>query len=209
MAEDWISITEAAARLTAAGDPVDRSTLSRYLKQHAEALPLRPAGKSNLVDFTALLAHRGENIRLRSLPADVRPAPGRSYADPGSPRFLGSQSNGTARKANADAELREMDLALRRKQLAPVSEVDQAGRDAIALMQSAFERAVETEAATLAMKYGWDERTVRLALKTFMRRGLDVFNRQILNRLDAIRRDRDAAEASGEPFGHSEAGALQ
>jgi hypothetical protein len=42
---EWISITEAAQRLTAAGDPVDRSTLSRYLKQHSEALQLKPSGK--------------------------------------------------------------------------------------------------------------------------------------------------------------------
>jgi hypothetical protein len=209
MAEDWISITEAAARLTAAGDPVDRSTLSRYLKQHAEALPLRPAGKSNLVEFAALLAHRGENIRLRSLPTDIRPAPGRSHADPGAPRFPGSQSNGAARKANADAELREMDLAERRGQLTVVSEVDQAGRDTIALMQSAFERAIETEAATLAMKYGWDERTVRLALKTFSRRGLEVFNRELLERLDALRRRRMAPELAGEPLNRIESDALQ
>jgi hypothetical protein len=210
MAEDWISITEAAARLTAAGDHVDRSTLSRYLKQHAEALPTRAEGKSNLVDFEKLAAHRAENIRLRSGLAAVRiPAAGRSSFEPGSSRFGGSQVNGAARKANADAELREMDLAVRRKQLTPVSEVDQAGRDAVALMLSAFERAVETEAASLAMKYEWDERTVRLALKTFYRRGLEVFNREILDRLDAIRRDRDAAEVSGEPLNHSEAGTLQ
>ncbi|MBB4042026.1 hypothetical protein GGR34_003711 [Microvirga flocculans] len=210
MAEDWISITEAAARLTAAGDPVDRSTLSRYLKQHAEALPTRAEGKSNLVDFERLVAHRAENIRLRTGPAAPRmPAAARAYADVGSSRFTGSQTNGAARKANADAELREMDLALRRKQLTVVAEVDQAGRDAVALMQSAFERAVETEAAALAMKYGWDERTVRLALKTFTRRGLEVFNREILDRLDAIRRDRDAAEAAGEPLNRSEASPLQ
>jgi len=210
MAEDWISITEAAARLTAAGDPVDRSTLSRYLKQHAEALPLRPDGKSNLVDFEKLAAHRAENIRLRTGQAAMRvPAAGRSYPDPGLARFSGSQVNGAARKANADAELREMDLAERRGQLTPVSEVDQAGRDAIALMQSAFDRAIETEAATLAMKYKWDERTVRLALKTFSKRGLEVFNREILDRLDAIRRRRIAPELAGEPHSHAELGALQ
>jgi len=210
MAEDWISITEAAARLTASGDPVDRSTLSRYIKQHAEALPTRAEGKSNLVDFEKLAAHRAENIRLRSAATVSRAAASAQPFSSQTPtRFAGSQVNGAQRKANADAELREMDLAERRGQLTVVAEVDQAGRDAVALMQSAFERAIETEASTLAMKYGWDERTVRLALKTFSRRGLEVFNREILDRLDAIRRRRMAPELAGEPLNRPESSALQ
>lgn len=196
MEEDWISITEAAARLTARGDAVDRSTLSRYLKQHSEALALRPSGKSNLVEFDALLEHRQANIRLRPMAAAPTSAPP-SAARGGvlAQRFAGSQSDGAARKAQADAELREMDLAERRKELTLVAEVDQAGRDAVVLMQSAFERAVESEAATLSLKYGWDERTVRLALKNFIKSGLGVFNREILIRLDAARREEEAVEA--------------
>lgn len=184
---EWISITEAATRLSGAGDPIDRSTLSRYLKQHGEALPLRADGKSNLVNYEALVAHRGENIRIRPAAAKA-PAAGIGRTSHAMTRFAGSQSDGAARKAQADAELREMDLAERRKQLTPVSEVDQAGRDAVALMQSAFERAIETEAASLSLKYGWDERTVRIALKAYARKGLDVFHREVLTRLDAMRR---------------------
>ena len=88
-----------------------------------------------------------------------------------------------------------MDLAKRRKELTPVGEVDQAGRDAVAMMQSAFERAIESEAQTLSLKYGWDERVVRLALKNFAKAGLSVFNRQVLEKLDAMRRRDDAAIA--------------
>lgn len=194
MDEDWISITEAAARLTAAGDRVDRSTLSRYLKQHAEVLPLKPDGKSNLVDYVALIAHRGENIRIRSMPPVAAAATQRPTAAQSGTRFAGSQSDGAARKAQADAELREMDLAERRKELTPVSEVDQAGRDAVAMMQSAFERAIESEAQTLSLKYGWDERVVRLALKNFAKAGLAVFNRQVLEKLDAMRRREEAGD---------------
>ncbi len=194
MDEDWISITEAAARLTAAGDRVDRSTLSRYLKQHAEALPLKPGGKSNLVDFVALAAHRGENIRVR--PAALGPASGASSRSPQRPgsRFAGSQSDGAARKAQADADMREMDLAERRKELTPYAEVDQAGRDAVAMMASAFERAIEAEAPPLSLRYGWDERVVRLALKNFAKAGLAVFNRHVLEKLDAMRRREDAGD---------------
>ena len=117
MDEDWISITEAAARLTEAGDRVDQSSLSRYLKQHGEALPLKPDGKSNLVDFVALIAHRGENIRIRpAAPLASAPSKGQQKSS----QFAGTQADGAARKAQADAELREMDVAVRRKELTPV-----------------------------------------------------------------------------------------
>lgn len=191
MDEVWISITDAAARLNELGDAVDRSTLSRYLKQHGDALELRRYGKSNLVELNALISHRQENIRIQAPRPMIRSGTsGPAHTVPR--RIPGSQSDGQARKVQADAEMRELDLALRRRQLTPVTEVDQAGRDSVALMQSAFERAVDTEAASLSVRYGWDERTVRLALQQFCRRGLDVFNREILDRLDAMRRARDA-----------------
>lgn len=194
-AGEWISITEAAARLTEAGDPVDRSTLSRYLTQYSEALPTRREGRSNLVEFGALEAHRSDNIRLKRPALAVKAsAPVRgNVRQPG--RFAGTQSDGMARKINADAELREMDLAERRGELTPSAEVDQAGRDAVALMQAAFDRAVETEAATLSVRYGWDERVIRIALKAFAKRGLEVFNRELLTRLDVAAREKFADEA--------------
>lgn len=195
---DWISITEAAERLTTRGDRIERSTLSRYLKQHAEALPLKRQGKSNLVNFPALVAHRQENIRIE--PAGAGPGPvSETGAAQTKPEFKHTQANGAARKALADAELREMDLATRRKELAPVDEVDTGGRNAIALMQSSFDRAVETEAAELSVRYGWDERQVRLALKTFARKGTDVFHREMLKMLDGFRRAEQGAPVADAP----------
>lgn len=201
-AGEWVSITEAASRLTEAGDPVDRSTLSRYLTQYAEALPTRREGKANLVEYGSLVEHRGDNIRLRKPVVAPRPLSGGRTAAPARQinRIAGSQSDGMARKINADAEMREMDLAKRRGELTPTAEVDQAGRDAIALMQAAFDRAVETDASTLSVRYGWDERVTRIALKAFAKRGLEVFNREIRERLDAKARvafaDEDDATVS-------------
>lgn len=194
MQQDWISITEAARRLTAAGDRIDRSSLSRYVKQHSEALPTKREGRSNLVEFGVLARHRSENVRV-----DVRleqPAGGGSGAPAaeGGQRFSRTQSDGAARKAMADAELREMDLAERRGKLTVTAEVDRAGREALVLMRTAFERAVETEAASLAVRYGWDERIVRLALKSFARAGVERFHQEMMKRLDAIHRRRDAGE---------------
>ena len=197
MDEDWISITEAAARLTRSGDVVTRSTLSRYLGKHSDALPTRKDGRSSLVNYIALRAHRKENIRI-DLPSGVQPAEaigngaklGEPEASSSGPKqaFAGTRVDGASRKALADAELKEMDLAERRKQLTPTAEVDRAGRDAIALMKSSFERAVEGEAASLSVRYGWDERAARLALKDFARIGLDAFHRELLNRLDRFSR---------------------
>ncbi|MCG6204186.1 hypothetical protein LPW26_06035 [Rhodopseudomonas sp. HC1] len=190
---EWISITDAAARLTAAGDAVDRSTLSRYVSQHAEALKTRREGKSNLVEFNALQLHRTENVRLRrsAVPAQSAKSP---VSSPGRSSFAGSQADGAARKVNADAELRELDLAERRGELTPVGEVDRAGRDAVALMQSAFDRAVDSEAASASVKYNWDERIVRLVLKSYARRGVEVFHGEVLKMLDSINRAEMAAE---------------
>lgn len=186
---DWVSITEAASRLTANGDRVDRSTLSRYVKQHAEALETKLEGRSTLVSFSALAAHRSENIRIR---ADERSFASDAPKMRGRSSFQGSQSDGAARKAQADAELRELDLAERRGEVTPTDEVDDAARTSVVLMQAAFERSVETEAASLALKYGWDERTVRIALKSFARIGLDVFHDETMKRLDHLRRKREA-----------------
>lgn len=219
MQEEWISITEAARRLSASGDPVDRSTLSRYLKQHAEALPLKPAGKSNLVDYQALRQHRGENIRLagRATAPDDHPVradrpggetPGAARAP--AERFPGSQNSGAARKALADAELKEMDLAQRRGKLTIVDEVDAGGRNAVALMATAFDRAIDQEAASLSVRYGWDERAVRLALKGFARKGTEAFHREMLKLLDGIRREEEATSGGDMPeTGRAEGAALQ
>ena len=198
--DDWVSIAEVARRLTASGDPLDRSTLSRYLKQHAEALPLRQDGRSYCVEFGALVAHRAANIRLRRSPLPISALSGDRAVEPR--RSVGSQSDGAARKAQADAAMREMDLAERRGELTLVSEVDKAGRDAVALMQSALDRAIDTEAARAAVKHGWDERIVRVVLKSLARHGLDEFHQEMLKQLDAFTR----AEMAGDQGDMSPAG---
>lgn len=204
MDEEWISITEAAERLTKAGDRVTRSSLSRYLAQHTDALRTKREGRSNLVDYVLLRQHRRENVRLA---VSEGAAPVETATKPDvkpSGELQGTKVTGSARKALADAEMRELDLAERRKALTPTAEVDRAGRDAVALMRSAFERAVESEAAALSVKYGWDERTIRLALKTFAKKGLDVFHREILSALDGFRRERESEAMGGGEYHHTD-----
>lgn len=203
MAEDWVSITEAAGRLTAAGDRIDRPGLSRYLKQHAEALTTRRVGKENLVEYAALVAHRRENIRVRP-PVPVAESPARAAGRIGA-RFSGTQADAAARDKMAVAEMREMELAQRKGQLTVVAEVDEAGRNAVVLMTAALDRAVETTAADLSVRYGWDERQCRKALKEFAKIGVDQFHRDVLGLIDQIRRIQ--ADGSAERVG--EGAALQ
>lgn len=205
--EEWLSITEAASRLTAAGDVVDRSTLSRYVSQHSEALVTRREGRSNLVEFGALQQHRAENIRLVQM-RKVEPAP---IEQPSTLDFRPghqppTQISSIARDKAASAALRELDLAERLGQVTPVREVEDAGQAAIVIMRGAFDRSVDSEASALALKYGWDERQARLALKSFAAVGLDVFHRAILDRLDSARRETDAG---GEAYSGDRSGVLQ
>lgn len=191
--DDWISISDAALRLSDGGDIISRPALSRYLKQHAEALPLKPAGKSNLVEFGALVAHRGENIRIRAMPNELRPADARRPVR----RFEGSQADGNAVKAQFDGKIRALEYAKLVKDVVPVREVDNAARDALALMKAAFDRSYQNAAETLSGKYGWDERTVRVALKYFAGIGLGVFHKEIVKRIDELTKEpTDADDAA-------------
>jgi hypothetical protein len=184
-----VSITEAAVRLTALGDRIDRSTLSRYLAQHAEALPVERRGKSGLIDFDLLLAHRRENVRISSdVPAPMEVIAPSVSAAPKS-KFTGAQISGTARKAAADAEMREMDIAERRRELTPRIEVDRAAREAVGLMTAAFDVTLEASVSDASVKYGWDERQLRIVLKAYVREGLATFHRELLDRIEALGRD--------------------
>jgi len=193
MSEEWISITDAAKRLSSAGDVVDRSTLSRYVSQHAEALPTKREGKSNLIEFGTLARHRAENIRLQQSRRPIEAVP--AAAPDAGPR-LPTQISAAARDKEASAALRELELARELRQITSVREVADAAQTAIVRMRGAFERAVEGESGSLALKHGWDERKVRLALKAFAQSGLEVFHREMLGRLDALQRADDA----GEPY---------
>ena len=212
MADEWVSITEAAKQLEAIGDKCTRSALSYYLKQHAEAIPVRKFGREQLVNINVLAAHRGANVRTR-LAAVEGAGDGETQGKRGRPvqqvaRFSGTQAEGAARKAQADAELKEMDLALRRRTLTPTSEVDRAARDAIALMMSSFDRAVDTTAASVSARNGWDERTARTELKAFVRTGVDIFHREVLSRLDDMKREEGFGDDDGEAV-HASGTALQ
>lgn len=161
---DLVSISELHRRLTEAGQKTNRSTLSRYVTRYADALNPVRQGRDTLVSFSAFVAHRGENLNV----ADEAP-----YAE----RKQGAAAK--ARKEEADAGIREIDLAERRGLLTSVTEVRAAGLEAIAKMSGAFDIALQDTAERLASATGADPRIIRPHLRKLKEQAFDEFRRSL------------------------------
>lgn len=59
--EGWVTVAEAAKRLTEAGDPIDASNVSRYLARFPD-LPQERIGKFRWLDLVELARHRRTNV---------------------------------------------------------------------------------------------------------------------------------------------------
>lgn len=59
----WVSVADASAALTKAGDEIDPSNVSRYLKAHGEVASQK-IGKYRYVDLVALKKHRDTNVMV-------------------------------------------------------------------------------------------------------------------------------------------------
>lgn len=167
---DRVTLRDAVGRLAQRGDHVSKSALSRYLKQHAEALPVEREGRDLFLDFEQLARHRAENIRL----VDAAPRP--AVRSAGSPRSS-SQAEGAARKVTAEAEIKELQLAKEKGLLTPTAEVQEAARDAVTQLRAALELAVNQAAEQIASRLGGEARLVRPLLKNMVRAGLEEFAR--------------------------------
>lgn len=84
------------------------------------------------------------------------------------------------RKAAAEAAMAEMKMAQMAGTLVEASSVDRECRNAVALMNASFEKAVTAIAEEASSKYGFDEKTMRKLLKKFRVEGLSVFNQKML-----------------------------
>ncbi|MBI5260879.1 MAG: hypothetical protein HY852_03555 [Bradyrhizobium sp.] len=154
-----VSVTEAARRLTEAGDKVERSTLSRYVDRYAAALNPVKRGRETVLDFETLRKHRAENINL-----DAKPLAGAR-----------SKSDSQARKLDADARLRELDLAERESKLTLRDEVAEGAAVAIAAMRAAMDAAVNDTAEQLAHQFAGEARLIRPKLRAMTAKGFDAF----------------------------------
>lgn len=165
-----VSITEAARVLG-----VERSTLSRYISRHAEALKPQKLGRDTLVDLEALKAHRGENIRLDQV--QVTPA-----GEATRPRFQGTRSDEVALKTKAQRQLHELELAKQLNAVVPRQEVEDAALYAVTALRNAFDLALDESAQAIAQAARIEPRIVRPLLRRLVNQGLEAFTRQLTER---------------------------
>lgn len=166
---DRVTLRDAVGLLAQRGDHVSKSALSRYLKQHAEALPVEREGRDLFLDFEQLARHRSENIRL----ADATPRPAPRISEP----QRSTQAEGAARKVAAEAEIKELQLAKEKGLLTPTAEVHEAARDAVTQLRAALDLAVNQAAEQIASRLGGEARLVRPLLKNMVHAGLKEFTR--------------------------------
>ncbi|TBW33366.1 hypothetical protein EYW49_20620 [Siculibacillus lacustris] len=163
-----VSLTRAAELLTEAGDPVTRSTLSRYVKQHGDALAPSTVGRETVVDYEDLAAHRAENIRLAAKPAPTQKADS-------------SRSEEAAGNLRAQRRLRELELGEREGHLTLRREVEEAAVVAVSSLRNAFSLAVADTSEAIAATVGVEARLIRPHLRAFERKGLEAFIRNLID----------------------------
>lgn len=181
-----VSITEAATLLTADGDPIDRSTLSRYVSRWAVALGPAKLGRETVVDYEKLKLHRAENIRLDAKPL-VKTV---------------TKSDSQARKLDADARLRELDLAEREGKITLRSEVAEAAQVAVAELRAALDAAVNDAAEQIGHAVGSEPRLIRPALRKMVAKGFEAFCERMRSYSLGVTAGA-SDKASSEPAEHS------
>lgn len=114
----WVSVAAAAAALTAAGDPIDASNVSRYLQRFPE-IPQEKPGKFRFVELEALKRHRATNVRVDEKRGAREDAHAVREPDP-EPSAI---SSANLRLKELQIEERELDLAERAGKLVPHDQV--------------------------------------------------------------------------------------
>ncbi|MCY1649086.1 hypothetical protein OVA11_19100 [Caulobacter sp. SL161] len=181
-----VSVARAAELLTAAGDVIERSALSRYCDAHS--LKLGKVGREVMVDFEAVRDHRKNNYTrsvmsgeaLHSVPATeaAPPTPNPTSAARDEPVKLDEHRQ--LKAVQLRRELREE--AAEEGKLTDVAEVDAGAAEAIVEMRAAFVEVRADFAERLAAELGLPSekvRTLRAALKRYDRVGQDRFATRI------------------------------
>lgn len=154
----WVTVADAAKALTAAGDTIDASNVSRYLARHAD-IPSKKEGKFRRVDLKSLAEHRKVNIFVADkqsargieaggdAPAPLLPMQGSSVAADDSDPSLGDV-NLALKKLDLRQKQRDQDLA--DGKVVPDTEV----LTLISTVLQSFVAALERQEATIAQQYG-------------------------------------------------------
>jgi len=207
-----VSVARCAELLTAAGDKIDRSALSRYCDTHG--LKLGKVGREVQVDFNVVKAHRASNYTrevmsgaaLNAAPeAEPPPVQAEMAMIAPSPAPAARAQSPTEQIANM-AEHRGLkavqlrnalrDEAKAEGLLTIVAEVEAGLAEAIVEMRSAFAHANEDHAELIAAELALPPekvRTLRAALKRFARVGQERFAGRMVKALKSGHEQEGAA----------------
>lgn len=185
-ASDLVGISTACERLSALGDRVERSALSRYIKNHA--IHTIRSGRESLVSFRDLVNHRRTNELLGPAahalpylgPADqVAGVPAPREVEPADDRRAAPETlrkaDGQSRKWAADADLRELELAEATGKLLRRDDVEMAAADAVVEMKKALYGALNAQAEAMAVEFRVEGRRVRHHLRSLFDAALESF----------------------------------
>lgn len=183
-----VSVSRCAELLAQAGDPIDRSALTRYCDRHG--LKLGRQGRAAMVDFETVLDHRRANYTREVMSggsAGASPAP--SVAPPASNITPIPPRDDPARGLK-EIQLRQAlrEEAIAEERLTAVAEVDAGAAEAIAVLRAAFAQAGSEQAEQIAADLQLPSekvRPLRAALRRFARIGQDRFAQSLATALAA------------------------
>lgn len=170
----FASVSKAAQLVSAAeGQPVERSTLSRYIKRYASEITQRREGRETLVDVDALIEHRKINIRVERgstapFARDVRIASSKER-----------KGEIDLRRAEIELEDAEEERARKRGEIISVAELVEAATAAVQAFSAALDEAESDAADEIARSTRSEARYVRPGLRTLKRKALEAFRKSL------------------------------
>lgn len=159
--EGWVTVADAAKALTAAGDPIDASNVSRYLARNTD-IPTEKNGKFRWVDLAALKAHRNTSVfvadkretrdpELLSAPALEPPSfAGRDDEDEAPTRANSELARTKLEIQQLELRKRQREEALEQGELVPISDL----QTVVSGMMGAFIGELARQEQHLAAKFG-------------------------------------------------------
>lgn len=188
-----VSISRCAELLTAAGDRIDRSALSRYCDAHG--LKLGKLGRDVVVDFEAVRAHRAQNFQREVMSGQPVPA---VAPTPAAPTPVAQISNMEEHRQLKAVALRQAlrDEAKQEGLLTDVAEVDAGAADAIVEMRTAFASVRGDLAEKMVAFFSLKPEHVR-PMREFLRRYDRLGQERFATRMARVLRDgnEDVGEA--------------
>ena len=197
-----VSVARCAKLLTEAGDPIERSALSRYCDKHGLK---QGRAKGTRVDFETVQAHRAANYTREVMSgrpvAAAPPPPSPQMAGPAVAQVVKIPDRDDPARGLKEIQLRaaQREEAEAEGRLTHVAEVDAGAAEAIVEMRAAFAESRGPSAEHLAAELGLPPekvRTLRAALRRYDRVGQERFAARIAKALQDVNRESpDEAQA--------------